>query len=162
MFFAFALAVPVFGALTAADLQAVERIVTASESRMKAYVDTKIEASEKAMMARIDAVESNQVERDKRVTSGIQELRATMRWWIGVTIGVLMAIIGFLYYVQRTIGRLLERTDIIIEEWMRRSDKLAAQEAEIAALRAENERLKASPLVSASGGRLDTDGGTGG
>ncbi len=141
MFFAFALAVPVFGALTAADLQAVERIVsTANEKQteqLKAYVNTKLEASEKAtaaeirslrneMMTEIRSLRREQEMRDKQVTTDIQELRATLRWWIGVTIGVLMAIIGFLYYVQRTIGRLLERTDIIIEEWMRRSEKLAA------------------------------------
>ena len=49
---------------------------------------------------------------------------------------------------QRTLGRVLERTDILLREWERRSEMLAAQQDEIAKLRTELERSK-SQIVKA-------------
>ena len=158
-------AVPVFGALTDADLEQIRKITETAnaktEARIKAYVDLKIEASEKVTIARIDAVkaeietlrettatqikglrEANTIE-VRAVKEEVKTSRATLYWWIGLSI----AAFGFFYHqlngIQRTLGRLLERTDIIVEEWMRRSAELEAEREENAALRAENERLKA-------------------
>ena len=127
---------PVFGALTDADLEQIRKITETAnaktEARIKAYVDLKIEASEKATTTEVRAVKEE-----------VKTSRATLYWWIGLSI----AAFGFFYHqsngIQRTLGRLLERTDIIVEEWMRRSAELEAEREENAALRAENERLKA-------------------
>ena len=160
---------PVFGVLSDADLEQIRKITETAnaktEARIKAYVDLKIEASEKATIARIEASEramKAEIETLRRTTTteitGLREAntievravkeevktsRATLYWWIGLSV----AAFGFFYHqlngIQRTLGRLLERTDIIVEEWMRRSAELEAEREENAALRAENERLKA-------------------
>ena len=130
------LASPICGALTDADLEQIRKITETAnaktEARIKAYVDLKIEASEKATTTEVRAVKEE-----------VKTSRATLYWWIGLSI----AAFGFFYHqsngIQRTLGRLLERTDIIVEEWMRRSAELEAEREENAALRAENERLKA-------------------
>ena len=159
------IASPVFGALTDADLEQIRKITETTnaktEARIKAYVDLKIEASEKATIAKIEALEkatTAKIDAVKTEINGLREAntievravkeevktsRATLYWWIGLSI----AAFGFFYHqsngIQRTMGRLLERTDIIVEEWMRRSAELEAEREENAALRAENERLKA-------------------
>ncbi len=167
---------PICGALTDADLEQIRKITETAnaktEARIKAYVDLKIEASEKATIAKIEALEKATTARIDAVKTEIEGLRvatateikglreantievravkeevktsrATLYWWIGLSI----AAFGFFYHqlngIQRTLGRLLERTDIIVEEWMRRSAELDAEREENAALRAENERLKA-------------------
>ena len=171
---------PVFGVLSDADLEQIRKITETAnaktEARIKAYVDLKIEASEKATIARIEASEramkaeikalkdtttteinglreatateikglreANTIE-VRAVKEEVKTSRATLYWWIGLSV----AAFGFFYHqlngIQRTLGRLLERTDIIVEEWMRRSAELEAEREENAALRAENERLKA-------------------
>ena len=156
---------PVFGVLSDADLEQIRKITETAnaktEARIKAYVDLKIEASEKATIAKIEASEkattakidavkteikasreANTIE-FRAVKEEVKTSRATLYWWIGLSI----AAFGFFYHqsngIQRTMGRLLERTDIIVEEWMRRSAELEAEREENAALRAENERLKA-------------------
>ena len=158
---------PVFG-LTEADLEQIREIMEATnaktEARLKAYVDIKIGASEKATMAKIEASEKSMTAeltalrntttaeikalREttttelRAVKDEVKTSRTTLYWWIGLSIGVF----GFFYYqmheMQRTMGRLLERTDLIVEEWVRRSAELDAQREENAALRAENKRLK--------------------
>ena len=147
---------PVFG-LTDADLEQIREIMEATnaktEARLKAYVDIKIEASEKAMTAKIEALRDTTTAEIKAlrettttelraVKDEVKTSRTTLYWWIGLSTGVF----GFFYYqmheMQRTMGRLLERTDLIVEEWVRRSAELDAQREENAALRAENKRLK--------------------
>ena len=163
---------PVFGVLSDADLEQIRKITETAnaktEARIMAYVDlkietvtAKIEASEETTTAKIEAMkieikalkdtttteikglrEANTIE-FRAVKEEVKTSRATLYWWIGLSI----AAFGFFYHqsngIQRTMGRLLERTDIIVEEWMRRSAELEAEREENAALRAENERLKA-------------------
>ena len=78
------------------------------------------------------------------------ELRAELKddirvlyWFLG-GIGVLLLFLTHrVMETQRTLGRVLERTDILLREWERRSEMLAAQQDEIAKLRTELERSKA-------------------
>ena len=78
------------------------------------------------------------------------ELRAELKddirvlyWFLG-GVGVLLLFLTHrVMETQRTLGRVLERTDILLREWERRSEMLAAQQDEIAKLRTELERSKA-------------------
>ena len=54
------LAVPAFGQLTKDDLRTiVKEEITASEKRMKEYIDLKVDGVEQSLNARIDGVEKN-------------------------------------------------------------------------------------------------------
>ena len=74
-------AVPVFGALTDADLEQIRKITETAnaktEARIKAYVDLKIEASEKATLARIEASEVATTAKIDAVKTEIKGLRET-------------------------------------------------------------------------------------
>ncbi len=169
LFAAVLLTAPAFGALTGADLEQIREIVETSnaktEARLKAYVDARFEAAERATTAeikalrettatkiealrettatKIEALEKTMTTEMHAVKEEVKTSRRTLYWWIGLSAGALGFLSYQLYTMQRTMGRLLERTDIIVDEWMRRSEELTAQREENAALRAENERLKA-------------------
>ncbi|RKU36479.1 hypothetical protein C6495_03350 [Candidatus Poribacteria bacterium] len=168
---------PAFGELTGAEYEQITAIVTTANEKqtkeLKAYVDAKIDASEKAMTAEIRALEkamTAEIRSVKETTAAdsravkeeVKVVRATQHWWIGVLVVLLVAALGFFYRqlsdVQRTLGQLLARTESLAGEWEKRFDALATQQMEIAALRAENESLKNAPeLVSRSGQRLKSD-----
>lgn len=169
---------PAFGELTVAEYEQITTIVTTANEKLtrelKAYVDTKIDASEKATTAEIRALEkatTAEIRSVKETTAAdsravreeVKAVRSTQHWWIGVSVVLLVAALGFFYRqlsdVQRTLGHLLARTEALAREWEKRFDALAkTQQMEIAALRAENEYLKKTPeLVSRSGQRLKSD-----
>ena len=168
---------PAFGELTVAEYEQITAIVTTANEKqtkeLKAYVDAKIDASEKAMTAEIRAsekattaeirgVKETTAADSRAVREEVKVVRATQHWWIGVLVVLLVAALGFFYRqlsdVQRTLGQLLARTESLAGEWEKRFDALATQQTEIAVLRAENEYLKNTPeLVSRSGQRLKSD-----
>lgn len=169
---------PAFGEFTGAEYEQITTIVTTANEKqtkeLKAYVDAKIEASEKATTAEIRALEkatTAEIRSVKETTAAdsravreeVKAVRSTQHWWIGVSVVLLVAALGFFYRqlsdVQRTLGQLLARTESLAGEWEKRFDALAkTQQMEIAALRAENEYLKNTPeLVSRSGQRLKAD-----
>lgn len=169
---------PAFGELTVAEYEQITAIVTTANEKqtkeLKAYVDAKIDASEKAttaeirasekaMTAEIRSVKETTAADSRAVREEVKVVRATQHWWIGVLVVLLVAALGFFYRqlsdVQRTLGQLLARTESLAGEWEKRFDALAkTQQPEIAALRAENEYLKNAPeLVSRSGQRLKSD-----
>ena len=157
---------PAFGELTGAEYEQIITIVTTANEKqtkeLKAYVDAKIDASEKAMTAEIRSVKETTTADSRAVREEVKVVRATQHWWIGVLVVLLVAALGFFYRqlsdVQRTLGQLLTRTESLAGEWEKRFDALAIQQMEIAALRAENEYLKNAPeLVSRSGQRLKSD-----
>ena len=168
---------PAFGELTVAEYEQITAIVTTANEKqtkeLKAYVDAKIDASEKAMTAEIRAsekattaeirgVKETTTADSRAVREEVKVVRAIQHWWIGVLVVLLVAALGFFYRqlsdVQRTLGQLLARTESLAGEWEKRFDALATQQTEIAVLRAENEYLKNAPeLVSRSGQRLKSD-----
>ena len=158
---------PAFGELTVAEYEQITAIVTTANEKqtkeLKAYVDAKIDASEKAMTAEIRSVKETTAADSRAVKEEVKAVRSTQHWWIGVLVVLLVAALGFFYRqlsdVQRTLGQLLARTESLAGEWEKRFDALAkTQQTEIAALRAENEYLKNAPeLVSRSGQRLKSD-----
>ena len=149
---------PAFGELTVAEYEQITAIVTTANEKqtkeLKAYVDAKINASEKATTAEIRSVKETTIADSRAVREEVKVVRATQHWWIGVLVVLLVAALGFFYRqlsdVQRTLGQLLARTESLAGEWEKRFDALAkTQQTEIAALRAENEYLKNAPeLVS--------------
>ena len=158
---------PAFGELTVAEYEQITTIVTTANEKLtkelKAYVDAKIDASEKATTAEIRSVKETTAADSRAVREEVKAVRSTQHWWIGVSVVLLVAALGFFYRqlsdVQRTLGYLLARTEALAREWEKRFDALVkTQQMEIAALRAENESLKNTPeLVSRSGQRLKND-----
>ena len=124
-------------AVVKAEVASLRTELRTTKQELKDYVDLKI-----------DALNGKQEERDKRIAA---EIRAVNRR-VAVTEYLLIALVTALVTVLLW---------MLKNEWdKRRTDrgKMDAQQAEIAALRAENERMKnAGGLVSSTGGRLESE-----
>ena len=131
-------------AVVKADVAALRTELRTTKTELKEYVDFKIEA-----------LNGKQEERDKRIAA---EIRAVNRR-VAVTEYLLIALVTALVTVLLW---------MLKNQWdKRRADRgkmdaqekeIATQQAEIAALRAENERMKnASGLVSSTGGQLESE-----
>ena len=101
---------PAFGELTVAEYEQITAIVTTANEKqtkeLKAYVDAKIDASEKAMTAEIRASEkatTAEIRSVKETTAAdsravreeVKVVRAIQHWWIGVLVVLLVAALGF-------------------------------------------------------------------
>ena len=169
---------PVFGEFTAEELRTLERLMTTANEKqteaLKEYVNLKIDALQTivateisvvkadilALKADISAVKADilalkaDVAAMKTENSAVKADVSFVKYWLtGLVTASMVALMTILL-------TLLKKSS---DEKREHREAMAAQQAENAALRAENERLKKAPgLVSPSGERLESDNAPGG
>lgn len=83
------MAFPVCGELTDADLDKIRLIINDSEKRMKSVVKSEITASEKRMKEYIDLKNENVESQIKKNSSEIEAMRSQNNIFIGIPLGII-------------------------------------------------------------------------
>ena len=123
-----------FGQLQQTDLDKIEKMFTASEARMKEYIDLKIDALDAKLTGQIDAL-------DKKFTGEIKAVKEEIKAVDGrVTqiFGFLIALIGLIAVAVGLPQYLLARRGKEMQIYMEKIDELSR----------EIEKLKQQRIVS--------------
>ena len=134
-----------FGQLTQTDLDKIEKMFTASEARMKEYIDLKIDALDAKLTGQIDALDkkfTGQIDAlDKKFTGEIKAVKEEIKAVDGrVTqiFGFLIALIGLIAVAVGLPQYLLARRSKEMQIYIEKIDELSR----------EIEKLKQQRIVS--------------
>ena len=166
LFLVVLIASPAFGALTAEDIQVMERIAAASDARLTtellkineelAAVKVELTAVKAELTAVKEEVQALQVEvsgvkgevrgQETRITDLREQVSRqanTLTWVAGLLVTVLLAFVGwgFAKWLKDK-EKSNEKVEALQEQLQAQQTELAAMQAELVRLRAENERLK--------------------
>ena len=121
-----------FAELTQSDLEEIDKLIQASETRIKEYVDLKINALDVKLTGQIKAL-------DERLTGQIKALDAKLTGEINVLDGRLTQVYGFVIALVALIAVAVGLPQILVA---RQGKELRVQDQRIEALQQEIEKLK--------------------
>ncbi len=132
-----------FAELTQSDLENIDKLIQASETRIKEYVDLKINASEAKLSGQIKALDerlSGQIKAlDERLSGQIKALDERLSGQINALDGQMTQIYGFVIALVALIAVAVGLPQILVA---RQGKEMRTQDQRIEALQQEIEKLK--------------------
>ena len=132
-----------FAELTQSDLQEIDKLIQASETRIKGYVDLKINALDAKLTGEIKALDervTGQIKAlDERVTGQIKALDERVTGQIKALDGRLTQVYGFVIALVALIAVAVGLPQILVA---RQGKEMRVQDQRIEALQQEIEKLK--------------------
>ena len=132
-----------FAELTQSDLENIDKLIQASETRIKEYVDLKINASEAKLSGQIKALDerlSGQIKAlDERLSGQIKALDERLSGQINALDGQMTQIYGFVIALVALIAVAVGLPQILVA---RQRKETHTQDQRIEALQQEIEKLK--------------------